>query len=371
MAKKKETTVATPQLSIKTVVLQEMVSRAIKGAGQNKLRPLTGLMAMQLKDGQLTLITTDASNTLYIQHDGIEGGAFYCTVLVDQFSKLVAKMTSENIVLTLDGAVLTVKGNGTYRIELPLDENGGLITYPDPVEALAIAGEIKDISLATVKTILGVNKAALATTMEMPVYTGYYVGDRVITTDTYKICGLNVKLFDEPVLIAPETMALLDVMTEEKVGVYMQDDILVFITKDCVLYGHRMEGIEDFAIEPISNLLDEEFESSCKVSKPDLLALLDRIALFVGAYDNKAVTFTFTDAGIDISSKQSNGVETIAYMESKNPKPYTCELDITIITQQVKANAADAITIQYGNASSIKLVDGNVTQVVALVESGA
>ena len=49
------------KLSIKTEKLKEMVSRSIKGVGNNKLIPLTSLMAIELKDGKLTLITTDAT----------------------------------------------------------------------------------------------------------------------------------------------------------------------------------------------------------------------------------------------------------------------------------------------------------------------
>ena len=41
------------KLSINTVLLQEMVSRAMKGASQNKLIVLTGLMAIELKNNQL------------------------------------------------------------------------------------------------------------------------------------------------------------------------------------------------------------------------------------------------------------------------------------------------------------------------------
>ena len=356
------------KLSIKTVVLQEMLSRAVKGAGQNKLIPITSLMAIQVKDNQLTLITTDASNTLYIKYNKPNSEDFYCVVQVDQFSKLISKMTSENITLTLDGAILTVKGNGTYKIELPLDENGEAITYPDPANESGFVGKVHEIDLATVKTILAVNKAALATTADEFVYTGYYIGDEVISTDTYKICGLNVKLFDEPVLIAPETMNLLDVMTAEKIDVYMQGNVLQFVTDDCIVYGHRMDGIEDYAIDPIMGLLDEPFESMCKIHRADMLALLDRVGLFVGVYDNKAITLTFTESGIDISSKQSNGVESIAYVESDNFKSYTCQINIAELVNQLKANTADVVELQYGNEKSIKLVDGDITQVIALLE---
>lgn len=354
------------KLSIKTVVLQEMVGKSIKGASHNKLLPLTSLMAIRLKDGQLTLITTDASNYLYMLHDNIEGDDFYVVVYAEQFAKLVSKLTSDNTTLELDKNILNVKANGNYKIELPLDENGELIQYPDPVAEAKLNGEVVDISLATIKTILDTSKASLAVTMEEPAYTGYYVGNKVVTSDFVKICGLDVKLFDEPVLISPEMMNLLDVMTEEKIGAYVEDDIIEFITKDCIVYGHKMEGIEDFAIDAINKLLDEKFESSCKVNKTDMLALLDRISLFVGTYDNKAITLTFTEEGIDISSKQSNGVETIKYIESKGFKAYTCQIDIVMLTQQIKANSSETLDIQYGNEKSIKMVDGKITQVLAL-----
>ena len=355
------------KLSIKTVVLQEMVSKAIKGASQNKLIPLTSLMAIQLKKKTLTLTTTDASNYLYIVQDKVTGSDFYVVVYVDQFSKLISKLSSENVTLELEDNILNITANGNYKIELPLDENGELIKYPNPIEGMKFEGDGYSVNLATIKTILNTNKASLAITMEEPEYTGYYVGDKVVSTDTFKICGLNVKLFDEPVLIAPTTMNLLDVVTSDKISVFVQEDTLIFKTDNCIVYGHKMEGIEDYAIEAINGLLDEEFASSCKVSKNDMLALLDRIALFVGAYDNKAINLTFTEEGIDISSKQSNGIETIKYLESNNFKPYTCKLDITMFTEQVKANESEHINLQYGNESSVKMVDGNVTQVVALL----
>ena len=163
--------------TIKTVELQEMVSKAVKGSSQNKLLPLTSLMKIEVKEKVLSLVTTNMSDYLYIKKK-VDGDDFYAVVQTEQFSKLVSKMTSENITLTLDNAVLNVKGNGNYKIELPLDESGEAIKYPDPVAELTFEGEASStINLSTIKTILATNKAALAVTMEVPVYTGYYVGD--------------------------------------------------------------------------------------------------------------------------------------------------------------------------------------------------
>ena len=357
------------KLTVATVVFQEMISRALKGASQNKLIPLTGLMAIELKNGELTLTTTDGSNFLYVRQHNVEGEEFYVVVQVEQFSKLISRITSETTTLELDNSVLTVKGNGTYKIELQLDEEGNLIKYPNPLDNVQLEGNGTEVNLTTIKTILNTNKAALAVTMEIPVYTGYYVGDRVVSTDTYKICGLDVKLFDKPMLISPELMNLLDVMTEEKINVdILEDGVLVFSTSDCVVFGHEMDGIDDYAIEAISGLLDEEFESSCKVAKAELLATLDRIGLFVGTYDNKAISLTFTKEGLSIANKQSSGVEVLPYLASDNFKAYTCNIDIVMLTQQVKALSTDAVHISYGNDKSIKITEGNITQVIALLE---
>lgn len=357
------------KLSVKTVVLQEMVSKAIKGAGFNKMLPLTSLMAIELKDKQLKLITADkVMNYLYIMHDNVESEDFYAVVQAEQFAKLISKLTSDDMTLSLNNGILEVKANGTYKIELPLDENGETIKYPDPVNESPIEGEpTTTINLATIKTILNTNKASLAVTMEEPAYTNYYVGDKVVSSDFVKICGLDTKLFDEAMLISPETMNLLDVVTEEKINVYVEDDVVEFVTKDCIVYAHKAEGIEDYAIDAINRLLDEEFASSCEINKAAMLSLLDRISLFVGVNDKRSITFTFTEEGIDISSKQSNGVETIKYIKSTNFKPYTCLVDIVMLTQQVKAITSEVICLQYGNEQSIKFVDGNVTQILALL----
>ena len=260
-------------LSVKTSVIKELVSRSIKGASQNKLIPLTGLMAIQLKGGKLTLITTDASNYLYVMQDNIAGDDFYVVVQVEQFSKLIGKLTCDTTILDLDNATLLVKGNGEYKIELPLDESGELIKFPDPIEIPTSTG--KDIALATIKTILNSIKPALAVTMEVPVYTRYYFGNKVVATDSYKMATLNKDVLDiDPILISPETMELLDVMTCETIQFYQDKTDIIFSSPDCIVYGHTMDGVEDYPIDVINQLVDEKFDSSCKLDKAALLSIL-------------------------------------------------------------------------------------------------
>lgn len=358
------------KLKIKTETLKDMVARSVKGAGNNKLIPITSLMAIQLKDNKLTLITSDATNYLYIIEDKVPGDEFYVVVQVEQFSKLISKLTCENVELEITGNSLQVKGNGTYMIDIPLDENGEYIHYPDKVAELDTSNA-KDYSihLSTIKTILASCKPSLAVTMEIPVYTNYYVGKDIIATDTSKIACYDVNLFgDDNVLISAELMNLLDVMTEESINVKVTDANIVFTTPNCIVYGYKADGIDEYAVEAIGNLTSQEFPSKCKLNKNALLSILDRISLFVGTYDRNAIRITFAQDGISIESKQSNSVEHLDYVESENFNPFTLLIDIEMLVGQIKANGADVIELQYGLDSSIKLVDGNLVQIIALLE---
>ena len=356
------------KMTISTSTLQNMVAKSMKGASCNKMIPLTGLMAIELKDHTLTLITTDATNYLYVREFKVEGDDFYVVIQAEMFAKLISKMTCEKVSLELKDNTLMVTGNGKYSIELPLDEEGELIKYPNPIDGKTFVGDDYTINLSTIKLILNTAKAALANTLEVPCYTGYYVGNKVVATDTYKICGINIKLWDEPTLISPEMMSLLDIFTEEKIAVYRNSNTMVFKSENCIVYGTLMDSIDDYQIEAIDGLLEQGFESSCKLTKSALLQLLDRLALFVSPYDKNGVYLTFTRDGLQIESKQANSVELIPYTESNKFRDFTCCIDIEMLHSQVKANTCDSITIYYGDESAIKLADGNVTQIIALLE---
>ena len=357
------------KLTINTEAFKEMVSKSVKGASCTKGMPLTSMMAIQLADGVLTLLTSDGSNYLYIRKDKVPGDDFYVTVLVDKFSKLISRMTSENITLELKDNTLEVVGNGKYLIELP-DDEGELVKYPDPLSELKDPHSVGEISATTIHTILNTVKPALAKTLEEPQYTGYYVGDKVVATDKSKICVINSEIFKVAYLISPVMMELLSCMTEEKINVDEQDGILVFSSPDCVVYGPSMiDEIEDYEIEDINNLLDIKIDSMCKLSKSALLQLLDRLALFVEALDDNAIYLTFTKQGLMIKSKAESGEEIIPYVESNNFQEFACILDIVDFTSQIKSQTADVVEMYYGDDTILKTVDGDIIQaVVELVE---
>lgn len=355
------------KLTLPTQKFQEMVNKAVKGASNNKMIPITGLMAIELKDGVLTLTTTDATNTLTIIAKDITGEDFYAVVQTDLFSKLVAKTSTEKITLTLKETNLEVKGNGTYNIELPLDEEGQPIRFRG--YNFDTTGEKVTMNLSTVKALLTSNKAAIAETMEVPCLTGYYCyPDGVLTTDTFKVCGTAIKVFDRPVLLPAELMNLLALIDQEKIEVHSNGGKLLFVTDNVVIHGVELEGAEDYPVDAIVAFLDTEFTSVCQLSKNALLSVLDRLSLFVTQYDKNGVYLTFTKEGVIISSKKSNGTELLKYTESKNFKPFTCCADIELLKSQINAQDGDTVELWYGHEKATKMTFGKITQILALLE---
>lgn len=357
-------------IQVSTLKLQEMVSKAMKGVGNNKLLPITSLMAIKVQDDDLYLITTDGINYLYIREPrSFEEVDFSVVVNADLFSQLIARLTCEKTILEITDNSLVVVGNGTYHIELPLDEEGNLIKYPNPLNN--VVWEINsaiDINLSTIDLILNSISPSLSTTLDIPCYTGYWVGDKVVATDTYKIGCLGTKLLEEPKLISAATMKLLSLMTDEKIKLYVKENTLFFRSENCMVYGKTLDGIQDFQIDAIGGLLEQSFDSMCRVSKQSLLQLLDRLMLFVGVYDKNAIELDFTKEGIEVSSKLDSGVEVIEYQESENYQKFSCLIDIEMLYAQVKAQVNEVVEIWYGKDNAIRINDDNITKIIALIE---
>jgi DNA polymerase III sliding clamp (beta) subunit (PCNA family) len=352
--------------------MKDVLSRAIKGVGNNKLLPITQMICISLEDGTLTTITTDGTNYLYVREQHVAGDNFYVVVDANQFVKLISKMTCDNISMTIveKTGALVVKGNGTYTLELPLDEEGEFIKFPNVLRKLATVATVDGgiVNKSTIQVVLETIKPALATTFENPEYTAYYMADKIVATDQVTIASMNVKFCDVPKLINADFLDLVSVVRGEKIKVEYYSNDIIFDTEDATIVGKLVEGIEDYAIDAISGLIDQPFDCFCSVPKTALLQMLDRLSLFVGPYDDNSVILTFTKDGLQVSSKASNGIEILNYIASDNQMNFTAPINVNMLIKTVKSISNDVIEIFYGDDSAIKIVDGNITIIIALNE---
>lgn len=355
-------------LKLKTRTLQEMTQKAMKGASNNKILPLTSMLAIELCNNVLTLTTTDFSNYLEIKQDKVEGDDFYVVVQADIFSKLIGKLTTEEVTLTVDNNVLTVKSNGTYKLELPVDEDGSLVQFPAYKDSQEALNSYK-IKLGTLKSILTTNRASVAQDLTVPALTGYYVDNNgVLTSDSFVACHNKVTGLNEAFMLPYQVVELFNVFDEEDVEIRVGKTVVGIYTNNASIYGKLLLEKDNFPVAAITNYLQTSFASSCKLPKDAVLSVLDRLSLFVGTYDKNEVYLTFTLDGIVIESKQGTGNELIKYVESSNFAPFTCCVDIELLKAQIQALQTEAMDLYYGNDTAIKLTSGAIVQIISLSE---
>lgn len=362
------------KLTINTKVFQDMIAKSIKGAGNNKMIPITSLMGIELKDSKLILMTTDGSNHLRVSQnielDPVFGPAneqkFYTIVNAETLAKLVAKTTSENMTLRVTDNYLSVKGNGTYKLEIPMDEDGNIIRFPN-FNINATGKTI--ISISLLKNILNATKVSIAKTMEVPCLTGYYLFDKAISTDREMMCCVKESLLDNPILISSEMAELLQLLEGETVVLGQEDNKLLFETDNIVIYGKQLEGLDIYPVQALDSLLNLTYDNIVRVNKQDLLNVLDRMTIFVSDYDKNGVYLSFTEDGLQLTSQKSNASEIIEMDRDANKDfvPFSCLIDITMFQSQVQINSSDIIEIHYGQEKSIKIVDGNTTMIICLL----
>lgn len=353
------------KLTVNTIQLQNAVAKATKCSGFNKLLPITGMMGIKFTGTELVFTTTDGTNFLYITLDVGSSEAFDVTVDAEIFSKLVSKLTSEQITLEVTDSYLLVSGNGDYKLSLQLNDDGNNLVYPDPLKDVPV--EISDlkISKVVIDMMLNALKPSLSQVVGS-VYTNYYVGKVLATTDKVMLGIFDDKVIDDDLLFSRSFVDLLGLATDD-VAFELSGDYMIARCDDMTLCAKKSDNVTEYNVEGLNKMLGFEFDAYCKVNKSALLATLERLAIFVGQYDDSAINIHFTNTGMELSSLNSSGVETVDFMEVKNAKDMTIKINILRLIIQLKAYASDSVDIYYGNEKLIKLNDGKLTQVIALI----
>lgn len=363
-------------ITIKTDTLKKVLDKSIKGCSFNKMIPITSLMSITVEDNRITLYSTDKLNYLKVT-DVIDEKQDNFNIVVDAqlFYNLIHKTTVDTIKLSVneDSTLLNVEGNGTYTLEIPIDEEGNMIRFPELVDIREESTAV-EIDLEVLREKLNVNKASLPLTLESKELNSYYFTDNIITTDAFKVCATSniSKLVETDMCLTKDYVELLLGMTYDTAFIVINGDKVQVYNDNFVLVGVQCDLKDKYPLAAIKDYLDSSFGTSVDVSRKDLLEVLDRLGLFISPYDKNSIDFIFSKDGIKINSKKKNGVELVKYIESdKKPKlkdDYVTLIDINMLKSQIEALKDETITIHFGNDRAIKITSKEVIQIVSLLE---
>ena len=352
------------KITINTIKLQNAVAKVIKGAGFNKLLELSNNLGITLEGTNLLLATTDGTNYMYVSLDVPASEDFSIAVNAEMFSKLITKITSEEVALEVTSNALIVRGNGTYTLSLCLDDNGEILSFPnfatkmpEVKESVTVYKEVISAMITSLKPSLSDNAGSI--------YSNYYVGEFLASTDRAMMSIYDEKMFkDNEFMFSREFVDLLGLATSDVV-LELTDEYLIATSDDMCVCAKKPIDTNGFEVAGIKGILALEFNSFCRVSKSGLLALLERLALFVGQYDDSAINLHFTDNALEVSSLSSSGIESIDYKEAKDAVDMAVKINVNRLIAQVKAYSSDTVDIYYGQSKFLKLSDGKLTQIIA------
>lgn len=351
----------------KTTDLQALVTKVIKGASNSKFNTLTSLINVGVVGNTVRMTTTDSNNYFTVSGTVNATDDMSFTVLVDKFSKLIMKMTTENITIKVTDDVISVTGNGTYKIPIQLDVDGTPIRYPK--HEINTPDDSGTLKTAVIKSILIHNKPSLAVTMNIPCLTGYLCdSEGVFSGDNFNLCINKVKTFNKPLLVPPIVFDLLSMCPEEEISYKTFGKTAIFETPTIKLYAVMMDGIEVYPKDTLLEIADIQYPSTCTIPKTTILSIVDRLCLFIDDDDEFGMFFTFTKDGIKVESEKQSGIESVSYQGSTNFKDFTCFVNIDSFKKQFNARTEESVVLSYGSDNSFAIKDSTIVQVISLLD---
>lgn len=367
-------------LTVKTKQLQKDLSRVIKGCTFGTV-PISSMIGIRVKDNKLFLVATDKLNYIQTSSD-LEGKNkdFDVSIPADRFYKLIQKMTTENIILTLKENHLEVKGDGKgksiHKIEIPLDGDDLMksVSIPD-IEKDDIT-EQGQIEQSVLKSILSSTKLSVPKNNDINsngyYYGGYYCGNNVVTYNGQTAAIYETKLFKTPYLFCKEAMDLIDTMDSDIIMYKRNNDAMLLISDSVMVYTLELDKKSAYPVDVINEYFENIDDNSvCKLSKSELNQAVDRVSLFISATekDNKPLKLSFDKKCLNISNKNDSSSEDVEYISIDNFTPYTCLINFENLKSIVAAQS-DNITMYFGDENALKFVGDKTKHLSSLILDG-
>lgn len=357
------------KVTVPTVVLRDLVARAVKGSTNVDLIPFSSLMNVKVQDGKMSVTTTDNVNYLTTYADVVADN-FEMMVQSKIFSQTVSKLTSETTTFIIDDKKVVVEANGKYNIPIVTDADGSAIKF-DEVSVEPV-GNTYHLKPEEVRSILTLSKSCKAEKNEVPAIVGNYYADssKVLTTNYYKACSNPVVLTDSPILLSTFVMDLVSTVVDDSgVDVYQNSDYIVFESTNGRLIGKKGTDIAEYPAEDLSNLISNDLASSVQMNRTLFIQAVDRMCLFVDTYEQNRLYLTFTSEGLNLYSSKTESSEVVNYIKINTPitTPVKFSVDGFFLKNELTACDKEDITVRFSDEVGLQIKCGETTLMLGLL----
>lgn len=363
---------------IDTQDLKNVATKALAAVDTSEISNITDVLELVALDKNLYVSVSNGDYfvqiRLYVGYDE----EFHATVNASLFLKLIAKITSEDIELTLGNNQLIIKGNGTYKLPL-LYDNDKLLELPGII-INNVAGS-QFIDLPVLKDIVRYNGREMTKgVISMPSQRFYYIDEQGAITFNTGACVNSFKL-DTPVklLLTNKVVKLFKLFESEQVKMTWGHDADVnnniltkvqFEDERVVVVAILPSDERVMASIPV-NIIRERAETiyphAVCVNKESMLQALNRLALFnsISKTLDSCVKFIFNEN--NVTMKDASGNEEVINYEGNNCNVSgTYEALISLNDFKITLETYDFpyLTINFGDHRAFVITKENIHVII-------
>lgn len=299
------------------------------------------------------------------------------------FLKLVSQITTETVEFTVNDRILTINGNGTYKLPIMIDESDNAvkvspITIDNKVNSFNISGEI-------LNSIYNYNSKELSklTSYSVPVQRYYYVDNEGAITYSSGACVNNFTLDGNvSMLLSQKVVKLFKLFGENDTisftfGADENNGILQnkasFETQNITistLLQSDENMIKSVPVQGIRNRANNEYSYSANINKDSLVRMVNRIMAMYSPNMSFYSKVTFNNNSITIKGVNDGCSESLYYNNDIQnlDKDYECILDLKDLKLTLDGCSEAFITVSFGDNVAIVVSRGHVKNVIPEVQ---
>lgn len=370
---------------IRTDELKTICNKITLAIDSSSTEEVAGALCVEVKDNTLFLSVTNKE--YYVSIRKVLTGTvsnFKTVVDADLFIKLISKITTETVELSISSGTLIVKGNGQYKLAM-LYSGQELMEVPEILlSKVEVSNTINSDNLAD---MLQHNSKEFSkvppNTALHPIQKMYYMDEKGCITFTQGACvnyfdlenpfkvllGQKlVKLFklfkDEDVTIDVGEEKINEEFTQTRIRMYGED------VKICaILGGDNRALVNKVPVVSVRNRAETLYDYEVEVSKAALLETIGRILLFANIGKSKVPPYcriVFDKNYMTIFDTRQENNEQVVYENpvfDLNDNAYSTIVELNNFKSTIESFTDKTVVIKFSNHTAMTIESGNIVYV--------
>jgi hypothetical protein len=357
---------------LRTEVLKDLVGRISK-VSTSSGTTLDGLVELEVVDNVFHITVIDSLNTLTLGIANVECENFHAVTSTKLFSSLISRITSDKVGITREGNKLIVEGNGNYKLDCIVENDGSEIVFPKTND-FDFNVPSMHINRNEIKSILSQNKACKGKTRDVNQYYYYYAdNEKVCTYNTDAACTNPIAFTTDKIFLCPEFVECLPSVSDlNGANIYLNGDTIV-ATSDWGTLTSVIDNsfpIESMDVDTLTTLFATGSKNNVEINKTQLLTAIDRISLFSVEFGGNNLSIRFNKDGITLKSAKNGSEEFVSFVNSiESEDDFVREMDGNILKTIISSCSSETISLGFDTDKGyINVASDNIKQMICFYE---